>query len=247
MKSPLGFIAYEGPSAIDGAPIVVVITGIKASSNRKTGSMVQSFILRQDLHPVEAIRTGADQSICGDCRHRPILARETGEPPCYVETGKAPAAVWRAYQRGRYIKAAPHVIARFIAGRVLRIGTYGDPAAAPLRVWKALVVYAASWTGYTHQWQQLGREWQLLLMASADTPAERARAKLAGWRTFRVSIGLDRQAGEISCPASKEAGARVQCIDCRLCRGAQIAARDIVISDHALGHKRRVINLQAAA
>jgi hypothetical protein len=83
-------------------------------------------------------------------------------------------------------------------------------------------------------------------MASADSAADRADAKSAGWRTFRVSIGIEVDDGEISCPASKEAGARVVCIDCKLCRGAQIAARDIVIADHALGHKRRVILLAAA-
>lgn len=32
-------------------------------------------------------------------------------------------------------------------------------------------------------------------------------------------------------------------VDCKLCKGAQIVAKDIVIADHALGHKRRVINL----
>jgi hypothetical protein len=247
MSKPLGYIAYEGPSAIDGQPIVVIVTGLSGSSNRKTGSMIQTFILRQDVHPLEALRSGDDESICGQCEHRPALVRAgNGKAPCYVDVSRAPAAVWRAYRRGRYLKAPTHVIARAIAGRVLRIGTYGDPAAAPVRVWQGLTVYVAGWTGYSHQWRILDREWQLLVMASADSADDRADAKLAGWRTFRVSIGLDRQDGEISCPASKEAGARVTCIDCKLCRGAQIAARDIVIADHALGHKRRVIQLQAA-
>ena len=244
MPQPLGYIAYDGPSAIDGAPIVVIVTGLTGSANRKTGSMVQTFILRQDIHPTEALKTGEDESICGQCEHRPLLARETGKAPCYVDVSRAPASVWRAYRRGRYTKAPVHVIARALAGRVLRIGTYGDPAAAPVRVWQALTVYVAGWTGYSHQWRTLDRAWQLLVMASADSPADRADAKAAGWRTFRVSIGLDRQDGEISCPASREAGARVQCIDCKLCKGAQIVAKDIVIADHALGHKRRVINLQ---
>jgi hypothetical protein len=247
MSKPLGYIAYDGPSLIDGAPIVVIVTGLSGSSNRKTGSMIQTFILRQDVHPMEALKSGQDESICGQCEHRPALVRAgNGKAPCYVDVSRAPAAVWRAYKRGRYLKAPTHVIARTIAGRVLRIGTYGDPAASPIRVWQGLTVYVAGWTGYSHQWRTLGREWQLLVMASADSASDRADAKLAGWRTFRVSIGLDKQDGEISCPASKEAGARVTCIDCKLCRGAQIAAKDIVIADHALGHKRRVILLAAA-
>ena len=33
----------------------------------------------------------------------------------------------------------------------VRIGSYGDPAAVPTRVWAELVRYAKNWTGYTHQ------------------------------------------------------------------------------------------------
>lgn len=242
----LGYILYEGPSEIDGAPIVVIMTGINGSSNRKTGSMLQTYILRADVSPLDALKSGDDESICGSCEHRPILARSTGKAPCYVEVGKGASMVWQAYKRGRYARLPLHVVARLIAARVLRLGTYGDPAAAPIRVWQAIVVYVAGWTGYSHQWRQLGIEWQMLVMASVDSESDRLDAKSSGWRTFRVSIGIDTQPGEISCPASKESGARTTCIDCRLCKGTQIAAKDVVIADHGLGHKRRVIQLSAA-
>ena len=61
-----GFIIYEGRSAIDRAPIVVILTGLKPSKNSKTGAMLQTWILRADMHPLEALRTGADRAICGD-------------------------------------------------------------------------------------------------------------------------------------------------------------------------------------
>lgn len=73
---PLGYILYEGPSMIDGAPIVVIVNKIDGSDNAKTGAMVQTFIIRSDVAPVEALATGADVSICGDCEHRPILAKK---------------------------------------------------------------------------------------------------------------------------------------------------------------------------
>lgn len=245
---PLGFILYDGPSEIDGAPIVVVMT-TSESANSKTGDMVQTFILRADVHPVDAVRTGDDASVCGDCAHRPVLARETGDAPCYVQVGRAPASVWRAYRRGRYVRAPLHVAARAIAGRILRIGTYGDPAAAPIRVWRAVTVYVAGWTGYSHQWRNLSPEWQLFVMASADSPQDRADARAQGWRSFRVSTdATDRAADEVVCPASKEGGARVQCADCRLCGGRQRSARDIVILDHGLGWRaRRVVPIAVAA
>ena len=112
----LGYIAYEGPSAIDGAPIVVIVNKINdKSANAKTGALVQTFILRADVPPTEALASGADVSICGACPHRPILAKQSGEAPCYVNVGRAPLAVWHAYKRGRYARAPLYVIALGVA------------------------------------------------------------------------------------------------------------------------------------
>jgi hypothetical protein len=241
-----GFIIYEGPSEIDGAPIVVILTGLKPSKNRKTGAMLQTWILRADVHPVEAVRSGDDESICGNCQHRPTLAAKLDKPPCYVDTGRAPAAIWNAYRRGSYARVDPEVAAILIAGRRVRIGSYGDPAAARPGLWRALIQFAEGHTGYSHQWQRPGFDfdaWRGLVMASADTLDEAALANLHGMRVFRVTVGPDKQQGEVTCPASKEAGARAQCADCLLCGGTSKAARDIVIQDHARGHQRRVIQI----
>jgi hypothetical protein len=245
----LGFIAYEGPSLIDGAPIVVIINKLDGSDNAKTGAIVQSFIIRADVAPVEALKTGADESICGDCPHRPLLAKQNGQAPCYVNVGRSVRSVYEAYRRGRYTKADPATIARALAGKIVRLGTYGDPAAAPVTMWVQITRYAAGRRGYTHQWQRPDFDaaaWAPLVMASADSIDEAARANLLGMRVFRVSIGVDVQPGEASCPASAEAGKRSTCAKCTLCAGTSIQARDIVIADHAAGHKRRVIAIAAA-
>ena len=239
----LGYIAYEGPSIIDGAPIVVILNKINdASKNGKTGDIVQSFIIRSDVNPVEALKTGADVSICGDCVHRPITAKETGEPPCYVNVGRSVLAVYNAYKRGRYVRADPATIARALAGKIVRIGTYGDGAAAPVKMWTKITRYAAGVRGYTHQWQNKGFDhasWAPLAMASADTLEQAALANLYGMRVFRVSVGVDKQPGETVCPASAEAGKKSTCAKCTLCSGTRIQARDVVIADHAAGHDRR--------
>ena len=45
-------------------------------------------------------------------------------------------------------------------------------------------------------------------------------------------------------PASAESGKKTTCENCMLCAGTSKAAKDIVIADHALGHKKRVINIE---
>lgn len=249
MKNFLGFIAYEGPSEIDGAPIVVIVNRIdQDSENEKTGALVQSFIIRSDIAPTDALKTGDDASICGDCQHRPLLAKDNGQAPCYVNVGRSVRSVYEAYKRGRYTRADAATIARALAGKIVRLGTYGDPAAAPVQMWERITRYAAGRRGYTHQWARPDFDaaaWARLVMASADSIDEAAHANLLGMRVFRVSIGVDKQPGETICPASAEGGKKSTCAKCTLCAGTSIQARDVVIADHATGHARRVIKITA--
>jgi hypothetical protein len=253
-RKPLGFVVYEGPSLIDGSPIVVIVNKVFAGSkNEKTGEIVQSFILRQDVDPVSALKTGQDESICGTCKHRPKLVREgNGQAPCYVNVGRSALAVWKAYKAGSYVKADPTTVASFLADKTLRLGTYGDPWAAPVSVWSPMADAAERRVGYSHQWQNPAFDviaWAPLVMASADTLAERMKANEQGLRTFRVAFGneWDKVSGEAVCPASAEAGKRTTCADCRLCGGTSVKAKDIVIRDHAIGHASRARKVIAIA
>lgn len=246
----LGYIAYEGPSQIDGRPIVVIVNKLAGSDNAKTGAdLVQTFIIRADVAPTDALKTGDDVSICGQCVHRPILAKTNGQAPCYVNVGRSVRSVYAAYKRGRYAHATPGQLRAILAGRKVRLGTYGDPAAAPVALWQEITADAAGVVGYSHQWQSVNFDhaaWAPLVMASADSIDEAAQANLFGMRVFRVSVGVDKQPGEATCPASAEGGRRATCDTCMLCGGTSKAARDIVIADHAVGHKRRVIMLANA-
>jgi hypothetical protein len=249
MHNKNGLIVFEGASAIDGAPIVVILT--RKSKNTKTGDMIQSWIIRSDVDPVAASKTGEDSTVCGNCPHRPILARATGDAPCYVNLARAPLAIFNAYRRGRYSRAQSiDQVRAFVNGAPLRLGAYGDPFAAPAALWRELIALASGHTGYSHQWLNPRFnpvEWAPLVMASVDSQREADIARAMGLRTFRVSIGVDHMPGEISCPASAEAGARVQCAKCQLCAGTSKAAKNIVIADHAAGAARRVITLKVAA
>ena len=212
-----GFVFYDGPSALDGAPIIGI--AVLRSANVKTGDMVQTFILRADESPMSAIDTGADASICGDCVHRGAPGRAR---TCYVDVAKSVQSVYAAWVRGAYPLISPAEGARMLKGRAVRMGAYGDPAAIPAAHWRALLRFAAGHTGYTHQWRQRHAQGlRSLVMASADSASERDTARAMGWRTFRVRGAAEPLAArEIVCPASAEAGARRQCVTCQACDGA---------------------------
>ena len=207
---------------------MVIATGFRRlSANRKTGDMVQTWILRSEVSPLEAIHNGKDASVCGNCPLRGIVQRKDGRTvnrrrACYVSIHQAPLAVYQAYRRSRY---EPFDSSRHLAlfqGRMLRIGSYGDPVAAPLSVWTPLLRVASGWTGYTHQWHD-ARFWRFraVLMASVESLPEARQAQARGWRTFRnAPIGELPARGEFPCPASAEQGHRLTCDLCGACNGA---------------------------
>jgi len=237
------YVLWKGPSRIDGSPLVVIVTGADGgSTNSKTGRMAQSYIIRSDVDPVEAVSSGSDYSMCGTCpaRGKPILSGDASGPHvdryCYVGIFRGPGAVYRAYKDGRYASASPADVGDMLANNdvAFRCGAYGDPMAVPLSVWKPIFNRVKS-TGYTHQWarfRRLASSWSPWIMASADTAAEASRAQSLGWRTFRVASSNCGVPGEILCPASTEAGKKVTCRDCLLCGGTEIGAKSIYIPVH---------------
>lgn len=229
-----GVVLYYGPSMIDGQPIVAIATGLsRDSENTKTGGMVQTYILRADMLPTEAVRTRADVSICGGCIFRGTPATDDTEAQgrmCYVNVGQGPQVVWRAWRRNAYARTFPHTL---FAGKVVRIGSYGDPAAVPVQVWTNVLNHCAAHTAYTHQWRT-HPELAGFAMASADTEADAMEAQRLGWRTFYVALKAGkRRADEARCPASAEAGHKLQCSECLACDGKASGRRgNITIQAH---------------
>lgn len=242
-----GVILYEGPSALDGAPIVAIANRItSASGNAKTGAMVQTFIMRADVSPTAALLSQDDASVCGDCRHRPA-----NEGTCYVFVARSVRSTWEAYKRGRYARPGVDYDARLLpllfAGMAFRMGTYGDPAAVPFQIWRASTLNTAVVNGYTHQWKNPKfAAFRLLCMASADTVAEMNAAHAMGWRTFRVRAHTEPvfKGKEVVCPASAEAGHKTSCAECKACGGLSAKAKvSIVIMAHGPTAKRHNVNV----
>jgi hypothetical protein len=230
-----GVVLYRGPSMLDKrVPIVVIAVGIaKASTNVKTGGMIQTYIIRSDMSPIVAVNKSADAGICGGCIHRKNA--KTGKRSCYVNLGHGPLAVYRAFKRRKYRDVSLVDASRIAAGRTVRFGTYGDPAAAPLAVWDALASQALGYTGYTHQWRSkrfagLAEYCQ----ASCETEADVTLAHKLGYTgTFRVlPIGADIPDNALHCPASSERGKLTTCAECLACNGS---GTDVVLYAHGAG------------
>ena len=235
-KIPNGYIAYKGASRFDGAPILLLITAIKTpSSNRKTTGMLQTWIMREDMHPQEALKTGADISVCGNC---PLRPEEGKERVCYVNPMSF-GQVYKAYAAGQYpvLEDFSKLAYKNIA---IRLGSYGDPAAVPLDIWDKVVSKMIYHTGYTRQWANPDNaEYKKYLMASCFTAEEQQKAKALGWRTFRVKSKDDLiiTKTEVICPSSAAANYKKICLTCRLCDGGHSKANDIVVDVHGNGLK----------
>jgi hypothetical protein len=243
-----GVILWQGASQLDGNPVVAIATGFAsdASRNGKTGTMIQTWIIRSNIDPMTASRIGGDFSVCGDCKHKPS---ESGL--CYVIIWQAPRSVYAAFQRGRYARPGIDYDARILPelfrDSAFRAGSYGDPVAIPYRVWRAATRFAASITGYSHQWRQR-RFWHFrrLCMASVDSLEEMNAAHAMGWRTFRVRLPSEPLApSEKVCPASKEAGRRTTCDRCTACGG--LSARDKPAGRAIIAHGAGAARAAAAA
>ncbi len=226
-----GAIVYEGPSLLNGAPIVAIVTGLNGQShNPKTGPMAQAWILRADMPPMDAKRQNLDDAICGDC----VMRGDGGfGASCYVTVWLGPNQVYRAFRKGSYPTVCDAGRRGLLISRSVRLGAYGDPAAVPWRVWKDLTAQSDGWIGYTHQWATCDRRFRSLLMASVDSEDEQRHAHAAGWRTFRSRGFHDRVLpNEFICPASRESGHRTTCEHCQLCAGTSSPARSVAIIVH---------------
>lgn len=255
---PQSIVLYRGPSMLDGAPIVVLAS--VGSSNVKTGSLIQTWIMRADLNPSAASAAKADSSVCGSCPRRHSLGGD-----CYVQLIHAPRSVWQAWER----RGKPGVnwtepsqrkrLQRDARAYGLRLGSYGDPAAVPWHVWQGLIdaLQPATVVGYTHQWRDAWLDgahasWcRTHLMASVDSVSEALIARARGWRFFLAigaseaqSLAFDRV---IECPATTMAEKR--CEDCGACDGAARGSwkPSVFLAEHGMRSQSKAKRVAALA
>ncbi|MBV6625444.1 MAG: hypothetical protein KI793_21370 [Rivularia sp. (in: Bacteria)] len=228
------YIVWEGASLIDGSPIVLILTGfVNHTSNRKTGYLLQSWIIKQNILPTEAAKKGFDKAICGDC---PMKLSRLGS--CYVNLAVT-NNIYRKYETGAYPYFSKNEIEVLKRYRYpIRIGSYGDPTAVPFDVWKPIILASGSHTGYTHNWLFCDNSWKQYLMASVQSLGEARIAQNRGWRTFRI-IAPDAPLtqNEILCRNTEDD--RNKCDNCFLCDGKSSKPN---VADRVHGLKWKISN-----
>ena len=220
-----GRIIAESVSPYDGAPIVLIVTGFdKVSANDKTGSMLQSWILRTDVKPNEAFKDERGRSVCGNCPHH-----GSRKGSCYVRWYHAALSVWNCYKRGNY----PHIGNdwHLFDGQALRMGSAGDPAMFDVEIWRKMLNHARTHTGYTHQWREsFAQEFKGIVQASCEDVVDKLEANFHDWKTFLVKHeSVNDPADSVHCMASIEKGQKTNCATCGLCSGSKA---DVVINAH---------------
>lgn len=224
VRPPQGVIIYDGPSCINGEPVIVVLTSLRGTSaNEKTAGgdlpLAQTYILPRAMLPApgtpqaEASREwfdklgrGCDAGVCGGCPLRPstvaaLRAAGLDAPDaCYVLNG--PPDVARAAANGAYPTVTPAAAADIVrrqlaAGRIagVRAGSWGDPAAAPYAVHAALWEGVHDVTGFRARVTHPdGRERRAVWTAYTRTWAYAPQVAAAGWR--RIAMASAHSPGE---------------------------------------------------
>lgn len=212
-----GCVLYRGhsPFVSSGDNAFVAIMTFHAD-NRKTGDMVQIWLLAENESPFDARKLGLHQIVCGDC---PVVKL------CYVNLAHRPRTLYDAYRAGRYPDYDPRLHGHHVAARGVRFGAYGDPVLLPLPMVEQFARLSnRRWTGYTHQWRRAEYQgYRPYFMASVETEADVQLAEDMGWRWYWVTADPNALANAraVVCPnQNMQLPYLVQCNNCWACDGA---------------------------
>jgi hypothetical protein len=204
------------------------------TKNSKTGGLIQNYFLPEAwISSDKKLKDLDDRSICFDCDHG-----KTKNGTCYVPKGTSGMGL-ASKVRSLRLKGLDNIpelspeleadLLDAISGRGIRFGSYGEPVLLGEELVKKISDRADFWTGYTHQWHK--NPWaKKYFMASVETTLVDKAAQSMGWRTFYA--GEPTEGNHVTCPASKEAGYKTTCDNCKLCMGTTSKAKSVKIKIH---------------
>jgi len=190
----------------------LVFTGLKSrSNNSKTGKAVQTYLIDKENISVKDT-FGAR---CGDCPMR---------TKCYVNQDKhsVRGALKKLIvgERTSYRWSVLSDVLPLLRGRILRLGTYGDPSVIPLCDLEQITSACEGWLGYTHFWRDVDPAYARYLMASCESASHELLASSLGYRRFKARLSLEDNilSDSILCPAVSRG---ITCDRCGLCNGSR--------------------------
>lgn len=247
LVAPTGVVIARGKSVFTGENLIAVATGLRRpSTNKKTGPLIQVYVLSHDESPSDQARSRRDKSICGHCKHR-----QGSLGTCYVDLSRGADRVWAAFHSARYAQwTCDHAV--LFANAVVRLTAFGDCAALPLDVWRPFIQVVRGnggfVLGYTHSWRVCDQGFRDFCMASVDSKAEHVEANALGYRTFRIRLkGSPLLEHEIQCPADTHADVSslcgvekgaITCFECRACSGGPDGA-NVSLVPHGINYRMK--------
>ena len=217
---------------IEYATFFMVFTGFKSkSTNRKTGEMIQTYLLDKATLTTEPKVFGAK---CAEC---PMVSK------CYVNHDKQ--SVRRTVKKLLNGEACSYKFSTLdevlplLRGERVRLGTYGDPSALPLHDLQKICEASNGWTGYTHFFKEIDSDYALFLMASVESLEGELLAHALGYLTFRVLLkedeNLEVTKKSIQClnVVDEKTLVSLQCVDCLICSGTKgRGKKSVYIHEH---------------
>ena len=210
---------------------------VNASSNRKTGYVIQTYFIDKSRLTNQPKVFG---SKCHDC---------SAVNYCYVTRDKI--SVRKALKKLIGGEKTTYTFVTFeqaiqaiklSRNTSIRIGTYGDPSIMSIDDLIS-ICKAKKQLSYTHFWQDENlQELKRICMASTANMYEDLEAKALGWRTFRVRLTKNAPIlpSAIQCLYESK---NIQCVKCGLCNGIALDNKrkdvaDIWIYGHGASHKK---------
>ena len=205
------------------------------TSNTKTGQLIQNYFIPFEwIESKEKIGFLSDSKVCFDCDHG-----QSKKKTCYVRKGQSAMGLASKVRSMRKIglENIPEFsseieadLLKAIDGKGIRFGSYGEPILLGENLIAKITKKAKFWTGYTHQWHK--NNWAKdYFMASVESAIISDVAQKSGFRTFFVGQPNDPK-NYVTCPASKEAGNKATCEQCKLCMGTSSKAKSVTILPH---------------
>lgn len=204
----------------------------KPSYNSKLGAGYITTTYHFSLSQIISSDLTLDAKTCFDC---PYSFNMNGGKSggCYVHNGLIGAGIRSMLKRLHKLHNAGRIegynkdsFNLFISGSaaikpiLTRFASYGEPVTLPLNLLGKLAKISKKHVGYSHLW---GRPelagYSKYLMASTHSYFETLVANSLGWRAFESADKADVKTPV--CPASKEFGKKLTCIECAACGGVK--------------------------